>query len=51
MTASLREVHGSPLHAVVHQRTRSGVDRREFILLLTKGKEHRTVTTIAVDGR
>src|SRR5436190_480342 len=39
------------VHAVVHQRTRSGVDRREFILLLTKGKEHRTVTTIAVDGR
>jgi Ca-activated chloride channel homolog len=39
------------VHAVVHQRTRSGVDRREFILLLTKGKEHRSVTTIAVDGR
>jgi len=39
------------VHAVVHQRTRSGVDRREYILLLTKGKEHRTVTTIAVDGR
>jgi hypothetical protein len=39
------------VHAVVHQRTRSGIDRRELILLLTKGKEHRTVTTIAVDGR
>lgn len=39
------------VHAVVHQRTRSGVDRREFILLLTKGKEHRMVTTVAVDGR
>jgi hypothetical protein len=39
------------VHVVVHQRTRSGIDRRELILLLTKGKEHRTVTTIAVDGR
>lgn len=35
-------------HVVVHHRTRSGMDRREFILLLTKGKEHRTVATITV---
>jgi Vault protein inter-alpha-trypsin domain len=36
------------VHAVVHQRTRSGVDRREYILLLTKGKEHRIVATVEV---
>jgi hypothetical protein len=36
-------------HAVVHRRTRSGIDRREFILLLTQGKEHRVLATIPVD--
>lgn len=35
-------------HAVIHQRTRSGVDRRESILLLTQGKEHRVLATIPV---
>ena len=39
------------VHVVVHQRTRSGVDRREYVLLLTKGKEHRTLTTVGVGGR
>lgn len=36
------------VHLIVHQRTRSGMDRQEFILVLTKGKENRTVTTVAI---
>jgi Ca-activated chloride channel family protein len=34
------------VHAVVHQRTRSGVARSEFILVLSEGKEHRILATI-----
>jgi Ca-activated chloride channel family protein len=38
-------------HAVVHHRTRSGTERQELILLLTKGKEHRVIATVEVGGR
>lgn len=38
-------------HVVVHHRTRSGIERQELILLLTKGKEHRVIATIDVGGR
>jgi len=35
-------------HLVVYDQSRSGVERQEFILLLSKGKEHRIVTTVLV---
>lgn len=35
-------------HLVVYNQSRSGVERQEFILLLSKGKEHRIVTKVVV---
>ena len=35
-------------HLVVYQRTRAGVERQEFILVLSQEKDHRAVATIQV---